>query len=279
MGAFVDRTGLKYGKLTVIEKTDKRDAGGSVVWRCKCDCGNIIDVSGNALTRQKSCGCAGNRFDDLTGKSFGRLKVTEYVGKDEKGHTTLWKCLCSCGSEKIFRASCLKNGTTVSCGCYNIERIRERSYKHGIGNEDRLYRIWSGMKHRCYTSGHRSYKDYGERGIKVCDEWRYSFLNFREWALANGYSDKLSIDRIDVNGDYTPDNCRWATATEQANNTRNNVYLTYKRETHTLAEWGRISGINPLTLAARKRSGWSDEECLEIPPSQSNNQNTRKRNR
>lgn len=278
MGKSIDITGKRYGKLTVLRKTDERDSSGCVMWECACDCGTIKNVSTNCLNRGtvKSCGCEQIRLEDLTGKKFGRLTVVELDRYDPKSHSTKWKCVCDCGKEKTVLASCLKSGNTTSCGCYDLEQKSKRSWKHGIGNENRLYRIWGGMKSRCYSTADRNYKRYGGRGIKVCKEWLSDFTVFQSWALSHGYQDSLSIDRIDNDGDYTPDNCRWATKKVQSNNRRTNVYITYNGETHTLAEWADITGIKELTLAQRKRFGWSDSECIEVPVSPKNNQTTRK---
>ena len=126
----------------------------------------------------------------------------------------------------------------------------------------RLYRIYNKMKLRCYSKTNNAYKHYGGRGITVCQEWLDDFMNFYNWAMENGYSDNLSIDRINNNGNYEPGNCRWATAKEQANNTRATIFLTYKGETKPASEWATIIGISQDTITARKRSGLSDEECL-----------------
>lgn len=136
------------------------------------------------------------------------------------------------------------------------------SYKHGESHTSRLYGIWTSMKKRCHKSYDPSYARYGARGIRVCDEWFDDYIAFRDWALANGYKDGLTIDRIDVNGNYEPDNCRWATNREQCNNRRNNVRLEYNGETHTMAEWSRILNVPVATIKARKRKGWSTEEIL-----------------
>lgn len=202
-------------------------------------------------------------INDLTGKKYGKLTVISRA--ENKGTQTRWLCECDCGKRKIVQAGSLVSGDTKSCGCLRGVIMGERLRTHGTGKESRLYRIWTGIKTRCYNPNHNTYKIYGKRGIKMCEEWKNSFVSFRDWSIKNGYSDSLSLDRIDVNGDYEPSNCRWATKKQQANNTRSNVYISYKGETHTLAEWSDITGIKELTLASRKRKGWSDEECIEVP--------------
>ncbi len=268
MPRYKDITGQRFGKLVAIEPTEKREGNGSVVWKCQCDCGNVTYVSQNTLRIQRSCGCEAIRLDDLTGKRFGRLTVVKLIGYDKKSNRTKWECVCDCGNRTVVGASDLKSGNTKSCGCLAREAIGERSFKHGFGTEDRLFRIWCGMRRRCDNEKAQDYERYGARGIRVCQEWEDSFLNFREWALANGYQDNLTIDRKDNNGDYCPENCRWADCLTQNNNRRSNVYLTCDGMTMTIADWARKVGIKPLTIAARKRAGWSDEDCVKIRPKQ-----------
>lgn len=193
-----------------------------------------------------------SKANNLTGQRFGRLTAVERAGKD-KHQKALWRCSCDCGGTLITRASNLKSGATSSCGCLHKP--------HG-GHGTRLYRIWKGMKDRCRRCSHSSYECYGGRGISVCEEWNQSFETFREWALANGYRDGLTIDRVEVDGNYCPENCRWVTMKEQGNNRRNTLRILYNGETHTIAEWSKITGIKYSTIYMRLYNGWSVKEAL-----------------
>lgn len=156
-------------------------------------------------------------------------------------------------------ASCYRNN--YKCKGYTIERVGTSTH---LETKTRLHKIWSSMHERCEDKNHRHYKDYGGRGISVCEDWSL-YTKFREWALSNGYNDDLTIDRIDVNGCYEPNNCRWLTMEEQQNNKRNNRIIEFNGETHTLSEWSRITGIKSNTLKERLNRGWSIYEALTKP--------------
>lgn len=199
---------------------------------------------------------------DLTGKRFGRLTVLGFSHKVVYSQTNVryyWNCRCDCGTEKLVLASQLRGGT-LSCGCLTKER---HPRKHGM-SKHRLFGIWHSMIERCENPHCRAYKDYGDRGISVCEEWHES-KNFFDWALANGYSEELSIDRIDVDGNYEPGNCRWADTYTQANNTRKNHYLTINGETKTVAQWAAQNNISYKLVYARIKMGWSFEEAVTKP--------------
>lgn len=180
---------------------------------------------------------------NLIGQRFGRLTVVGYVRDYVTKNGTIvsrWKCLCDCQldlpeEERIYSyvaTGDLLSEKVKSCGCLHKEILS----KHGE-SRTRLHRIWIDMRTRCYNENTKVYQNYGARGIKICDEWKDSFANFREWALNNGYSDELTIDRIDVNGDYSPNNCKWSTKKEQENNKRTNIYGYYNGEKLTIAQF------------------------------------------
>lgn len=177
-------------------------------------------------------------------------------------------CLCDCGNYTVVPANRLKSGNTKSCGCLKKELSKvngKKNLKHGEINT-RLYRIWAGIKKRCYGPYMQDYKNYGGRGITMCDEWRNSYTTFRDWALPHGYRDDLTIDRIDVNGNYEPSNCRWITVKEQCNNTRVNRYITFDGVTKTKTQWAEKYGISSEALGYRlDHVGMDIEEALTTP--------------
>ena len=196
-------------------------------------------------------------FKDITGEKFSRLTVLEYAGVD-KFRLRLWKCRCDCGNEIITAGARLRNGQTKSCGCLQKENFN--CTKHNM-SRTRPYVIWGDMKHRCYYVKDKRYNDYGGRGIKICDRWLHSFENFWE-DMQEGYSDNLSIDRINVNGNYEPNNVKWSTCKQQSNNMRSNVVVEFNHIKHTVSEWSTILGIKQCTLRKRLYRGWSVERAF-----------------
>ena len=199
----------------------------------------------------------------MIGKRFGRLTVIADAGS-AKGGIRLWECECDCGNRCVVRGTYLRNGTTRSCGCISREMTISRSTTHGKRNT-RLYRIWHGMKSRCYFHKNPNFCDYGARGITVCEEWLNSFQAFHDWATSHGYADNLSIDRIDVNGSYCPENCRWATMLEQQNNKHNNTSIEIDGRTMNLAQWAKVSGVKQQTISYRYKKGIRGADLIKPP--------------
>lgn len=204
-----------------------------------------------------------SKFIDITGCKFGRWTVLQRADNSNQGQAQ-WLCRCECGTEKVVLGLNLKGGKTVSCGCYNRQQQREKHLTHGK-RRTRIYRIWCHLKGRCLTPSNKKYYCYGGRGITVCDEWRDDFQAFYEWAMANGYRDDLTIDRIDVNGNYDPSNCRWVTMQEQAANKQNTVIITYNGETKTLKEWAETTGIPRNVIYNRLYNHWSVNDIFNKP--------------
>ena len=198
-----------------------------------------------------------SKLIDLKGVRFAHLVVTERSGADKHGHV-MWLCQCDCGKQKVVKGHKLLSGDYKSCGCMH--------HKYGHGQSDsRLYHIWRTMKARCVDTNSHKYHAYGGRGITICYEWLNSFESFYDWAMANGYREDLSIDRIDNDDNYEPSNCRWESAKEQANNTRANRNIEYNGESHTLAEWADIKGLTKSALHHRLSRGWSISDALSTP--------------
>lgn len=183
-----------------------------------------------------------NIMYDLTGKTINNLFVIKRVENTKSGNTR-WLCKCICGKEFITNGTAIRIGHTKSCGCLRKEKTSGKNcilYKHGL-YRTRLYKTWHNMIQRCSNKNNIHFKNYGGRGIKVCDDWKNDFLSFYNWAINNGYKDNLTIDRIDVNGNYEPSNCRWVTMKEQSNNRTSNHLITFNNETHNMMEWSKIT--------------------------------------
>lgn len=208
------------------------------------------------------------RVHDITGNRYGLLEV---LGLDyTKNHNSFWRVKCDCGNVVTKRRGYLidKGGATEkNCGCLSFEKAKEYMMysnpkkTHGL-SKTRMYRIWLKMKERCNDPNYPERHLYGGRGIKVCDEWVNNFMNFREWSLENGYNDELSIDRIDPNGNYEPDNCRWIPLNEQSDNRRNSIYLEHDGKRMTMSQWSKELGLPVSTIRSRYYRDWPVEKIL-----------------
>ena len=192
-----------------------------------------------------------SKVRDLTGQKFGLLTVIGLAETDTR--KTYWVCKCDCGNMKTVRSDSLLCGAIKSCGC--IKRKQDevnltKNHRHKMSGT-RIYSEWQGMKGRCYNKGNARYADWGGRGIEVCEQWRNSFESFYTWAMANGYQDNLTIDRIDNNGNYCPENCRWVGQQEHCRHRRSNINLTIGHSTRTLMEWCEIFQVDYANVNAR----------------------------
>ena len=212
--------------MLLVKSFYGRNKFGQLLWFCRCDCGNDCIVRGCRISsgRTKSCGCL--REKNLLGQQFGYWLVVEKI--PGKKRQSLWKVKCICGNVCAVTGSSLSEGRSSSCGCMNIELTLQRGKigsfngKHYNSNH-RLYKIFYGMKNRCYNKNCKFFKNYGGKGIIICNEWLNSFTNFFEWSIENGYQQGLSIDRIDPNLGYFPENCRWITMRENSSRARSSA--------------------------------------------------------
>lgn len=202
---------------------------------------------------------------DLIGQTFGRLTIISleyskqrYKKGKKSGFEHYYLCKCECGNNIVTSKRSLLQGSTKSCGCLQKENTSNVNKKHGMINT-RLYHIWNGLRQRCNNIANKDYKNYGSRGIKVCEEWDNNFKSFYDWAINNKYKDDLTIDRIDVNGDYKPSNCRWVDYKTQANNRTDTIYIIHNNQTKTIQEWSNIYNLPVTTIKNRLRKGESGD--------------------
>lgn len=190
-----------------------------------------------------------SKIKDLTGKKFGMIEVVK-LDKIEN-RRTYWLCKCGCGKTFVRRSDIIQNKQIKSCGCYQKENNKIIGVKHGDSrrnNVNPIYHIWQGMKDRCYNKNNPNSIHWLGRGIKVCNEWKNNYLSFKKWALENGYKKGLSLDRIDVNGNYEPTNCRWVTIEQQNKNTTRTKHITYKNKIYTVPEFASLFDVHPETV-------------------------------
>jgi len=276
--------GKKYGYLTVIGEViilNPKTKQHNTYANCTCECGNKHQAMLSEIKRGnvKSCGCIS---PVKVGEKLFRLTVLHKYTQSKDGHNkTYVHCLCECGNTTDIRLTSIRQGHVKSCGCLKAEKASERmikqNFKHGMGDlKSRIYRIWCQMRSRCNLESHPFYHYYGGRGVEVCNNWNKDFVCFYDWAISNNYSDKLSIDRINVDGNYEPSNCRWATPKEQARNRRNNrvdtVKITAFGETQTMQQWlddQRCVIKSCTTLCYRIGAGWHPEDAISKPSERS----------
>lgn len=203
-----------------------------------------------------------SKFIDMTGKRYGNLVVLKRVDNTAKCNAA-WECLCDCGKTKVVSGVSLRSGKVKSCGC--LRKNNKPSLRHGMTGT-RLYWAWSNIKSRCYIETNHAYKNYGGRGIKMYDLWKNSFESFAEWAINNGYSDSMTIERVDVNGDYCPNNCTWIPKNKQQNNRTTCLLYTYNGETKNLTEWCNQFNLPYMTVYTRIfRQKWEFERAISEP--------------
>jgi hypothetical protein len=271
----------RWGRLVYLCEAGQ-DKWGKRQVLCRCDCGEVrvLPLAGLKAGNTRSCGCLRREVTAQQNRAsieaiepgfrWGRLSYVGEAGCTRHGDR-LVRCLCDCGQETNTRLDGLRAGTAQSCGCLRNEVNAERLRTHGMsavdgGKASPEYRAWGNMIQRCHNPNNAAYHNYGGRGIEVCDRWRNSFKAFLEdmgCRPGPGYS----IDRIDVNGNYEPGNCRWATAKVQRANqrTRTPTLFAFKGQLRTLKEWSRETGIAYATLLMRFRMGWSLERAFTTP--------------
>lgn len=204
-----------------------------------------------------------SKLIDMTGKRYGMLEVIGRAPRRGK-QGTFWECKCDCGNTTIVSSSGLKRGTR-SCGCLKGIVSKQRSTTHGM-TKSKLYYCWSNVKQRCCCETNKAFKNYGGRGIKMCEDWKNSFESFARWAASAGYKEGLTIERIDVNGDYCPENCKWISLSDQATNRRSNIVVDYNGESHCLSEWCEMYDVDYYLVYNRMhKNHWSFERAIFEP--------------
>ena len=259
-----DLVGKRFGFIEVLSEAPKRGYARYVL--CKCHrCGRVKEICLQSIIKgiTKSCGCGHRK--SLIGRKYGSLTVVDYATKHNGIEDTYWICKCDCGNIVEVNGDSLNKGRVVRCKqCPKPKGNDSPVFKHGLTNS-RLMRIWTDIKARCYNPNEKAYKNYGGRGVKMCDEWRNNSKSFFYWALNNGYNETLTIDRINTNGNYEPSNCRWVDRKTQCNNQRNNHYVEYKGERLTISQLAEKYGLKKHRVVSRLLWGWSIEDAVELP--------------
>lgn len=288
----MDYSGFVFGDIKVLKRADgdlercrksKREKGTTTdpIYTCECLlCGKIFDRNIYNVKKNKfqNCGCQNLQYD-LRGKKFGKLTAIEPLGLNKHKEMT-WKCVCDCGNEYVATSYSLRNNYTIQCRECAMKQIGDTNRKYYLSHKmpepyrkvvgsskyplvtKRLRETYVNMKTRCYNKNSLSYYRYGGRGIVVCDEWKDNFVAFALWALDNGYREDLTIDRIDNNGNYEPNNCRFVSRTEQANNRVSSTKLEYNGEFDTMANWSRRLGMPYYYIQYRIYKGRSMEDIV-----------------
>lgn len=257
---FKDLSGERRGKLTIIEPIERYGVNGATrtKWLCKCDCGNEVEVLSGNINRKFSCGCdkVSKKINDYTGQRFGMLTAIAPT-KERRNNQVVWLCKCDCGNTKTIVGSNLKNHKGGCKDCFpTINKT------HGL-TKTSIYECWRHFKSRCDNPNNPSYCDYGARGITYCSEWA-NFEPFYLWAIENGYVEGLSLDRIDVNGNYEPDNCRWITNEKQQRNKRCTIMHNDMPLIEYVEQIGRIDDYR-LIYERVRRQGMTVEEAITKP--------------
>lgn len=255
--------GKNFGRLTAVYPIVEK---GKRKWFCHCSCGKTTIVATSKLTsgHTQSCGCLQRERTseasriDLLGRQFGRLTVIKY-GRTDHGKA-MWKCHCICGNDVIVASENLIQGKTKSCGCIRKEKTAKLKYSHGLHGHP-LYRCWRNMLDRCQNPKNKEFNRYGGRGINVCEEWK-KFKNFYHWAIKHGYSEDLTIERVDNDLGYNPQNCIWADRYTQSRNRSDNHYIEFNGEKKILKDWADETGISESLIRHRLAAGWNVKEAL-----------------
>lgn len=260
----LDITNQKFNKLTAIKPLSERTLLRRIQWLCKCDCGKFVISTAVELKsgQVKSCGCI-RRSEKLTNKKIDRLLVTELLEDNGNNTNTIYLCKCDCGNTKQYSHSSLMSGRVKSCGCLNKElqqKFKDNLVTHGLSSNP-CYRVWVDMIKRCTNENSNNYYNYGGRGITVCNEWLNSFEKFYK-DMGERPGPEYSIDRKDTNGNYEPNNCKWSTDKEQANNRRNNVIIEYLGEKYTMVELCKKLDIDLIYFRNRYYRNFTIDEII-----------------
>lgn len=273
-----DITGKTFGFWTVNNFAER--VNNITYFNCVCKCGTEKKVNANSLRRGETISSGCSRVEDVTGRKFGRLTAIRKT--ETKNRQAMWECVCDCGNVGSYSLSKMKKGNTKSCGCYFKDKMKEfhedsdHSYliKHGHSTKKKqtdTYKVWAGIRTRCVNPNDTAYQNYGGRGITICERWKDSYENFLE-DMGERPGKDYSIDRIDNEQGYSPENCKWATRKEQHRNTRRNVWIEFNGEKKVMADWADEYGIKRQTLKHRLAVlGWDIETALTTPSRKSKN--------